>query len=785
MANNFAPMLTNVADGPNGPHFDFSTLLTIGETLTGTTGALNETTAGDYTSPGVLDGLGAYALDENTVRVFANHELQSSRGYDYEVRDGQGGTFALAGARVSYFDINTETLHLEDAGLAYDLIYDGNGEIATDNTFLTEGFTGFSRFCSSVLVEAHQFGDGRGLENTIYFTGEEDGGSFNPVGGAEWALDVATGELWQVPAMGRGAWENVTEVDTGTTDKVAFILADDSSPFDVDGDGEREAAPLFLYVGEKDSTGDFLAQNGLRDGKLYVWVADNGDTLPSQFNGADLPIRSGSWVEVDNAQNLALASETGSTGYDEYGYPTQRNLWTQAEALGAFGFSRPEDVAFNPNKGSEVVLASTGVDTYDVDPVSGNGADTFGTMYTIDTDFSDFENLTATVKIIYDGDADPTRALRSPDNLDWADDGFIYVQEDQAEFDTLSGDEVLFNEGAVNTNEAGVVKLDPITGSVERLYNIDRSVVLDPSIANPTAAVDVDAGFVGAWESSGILDVSTLFGREAGTLFLLDVQAHGIEDQDNFNPGSRITDNDLVEGGQLLFASVAKSFDAAGFFKGSSAGEVINGSDGKDSLRGAGGADLINAGAGDDHADGDEGNDEIYGGAGNDRLFGRDGNDYIDGGVGDDQILGGEGNNVLIGGDGDDNLIAQAGDDILLGGAGDDNLKGKAGNDVLEGGAGNDRIFGDDGDDILSGGAGDDLLNGGDGADTYILALGEGIDTILGFNVGEDLISLAEGLTFGDLSFEQVGSRTAITVGEETLALLNGVNAAELEATLV
>ena len=61
------------------------------------------------------------------------------------------------------------------------------------------------------------------------------------------------------------------------------------------------------------------------------------------------------------------------------------------------------------------------------------------------------------------------------------------------------------------------------------------------------------AGSAGEWESSGIVDVSSLFGEDAGTLFLFDVQAHGIEDQDDFNADSRLVDGDLVEGGQLLF----------------------------------------------------------------------------------------------------------------------------------------------------------------------------------------------------------------------------------------
>jgi hypothetical protein len=197
------------------------------------------------------------------------------------------------------------------------------------------------------------------------------------------------------------------------------------------------------------------------------------------------------------------------------------------------------------------------VDTYDVDPATGNGSDTFGTMYTIKTNFND---LSAKISIMYDGDADPSRQLRSPDNLDWADNNRILIQEDEAEEDTLSGDEVLFGAGAKNPNEAGIVVMDPKTGASLRVANIDRSVILDASLADPTQAFDLDDGAAGEWESSGIIDVSSLFSEKAGTLFLFDVQAHGIEDQSTKsingmgpNPNSRINDDDLVEGGQLLF----------------------------------------------------------------------------------------------------------------------------------------------------------------------------------------------------------------------------------------
>ena len=51
---------------------------------------------------------------------------------------------------------------------------------------------------------------------------------------------------------------------------------------------------------------------------------------------------------------------------------------------------------------------------------------------------------------------------------------------------------------------------------------------------------------LGVWESSGIIDVSDIFGEKKGGLFLLNVQAHG-------TTGGAITSENLVEGGQILF----------------------------------------------------------------------------------------------------------------------------------------------------------------------------------------------------------------------------------------
>ncbi|MEO1801489.1 MAG: hypothetical protein AAFR62_13865, partial [Cyanobacteria bacterium J06629_2] len=83
---------------------------------------------------------------------------------------------------------------------------------------------------------------------------------------------------------------------------------------------------------------------------------------------------------------------------------------------------------------------------------------------------------------------------------------------------------------------------------------------------------------------------------------------------------------------------------------------------------------------------------------------------------------------------------------------------------------------GGNGRDTLNGEAGNDVLTGGASSDVFVLAAGEGTDTITDFGRGNDSISLAGGISFNDLSF--VGND--IVLGSETLATLDGFDAVTL-----
>ncbi|MGL5080510.1 MAG: choice-of-anchor I family protein [Microcoleaceae cyanobacterium] len=165
----------------------------------------------------------------------------------------------------------------------------------------------------------------------------------------------------------------------------------------------------------------------------------------------------------------------------------------------------------------------------------------------------------------------------------------------------------------------------------------------------------------------------------------------------------------------------------------------------------------------------------------NDLILANGGNDGVAGGLGDDAIFGGEGNDVLRG-DLNERLSGTVGgNDKIFGGPGNDRISGKAGNDELYGDEGNDRIWGDQGDDLIRGGLGNDKLYGdagnntSGGLDTFVLAAGEGTDTILDFEVGLDLIGLAGGITVEELSISTMGSNTEISLGSDVLAVLQNV----------
>ena len=95
-AAGFVTAGANMADGKNG--YIYQSIFTTGETV------------GGYTPIGLMDGIGAYALNKDTVRVLVAHEAANNRGSNYTLANGT----SLAGARMSYFDIDNLDVYYTD-----------------------------------------------------------------------------------------------------------------------------------------------------------------------------------------------------------------------------------------------------------------------------------------------------------------------------------------------------------------------------------------------------------------------------------------------------------------------------------------------------------------------------------------------------------------------------------------------------------------------------------------------------------------------------------------------
>jgi len=478
-----------------------------------------------YTAPGSLDGIGAFSDRKNEVRILVNHELKANDAYPYKLANGT----ELTGARISFFDIRkvakTHNFTITNAGVAYDTIFDREAKSVSDSTQINEethqAFNqqkGLSRFCSGRSVQAGTLG----FTDDVYFAGEETSTRRHPHGGTIWALDVKSRILHAAPELGRGAWENVTPIETGSKNTIALLLGDDTAP-----------APLYLYLGRKspetEKNRNFLSRNGLSSGQLYCWKSDSGHTSPETFNKTG-HVSGGYFIPLNNR----MPQLAGKDGYDRQGYPDSTTLSQSAINKGCFKFSRLEDLHNDPASPGHAVFADTGQGLI-------HPANDWGSIHTIDINF-DHQTDTkqgsfkAVISIAYDSDDINNRdeGIRSPDNLTWADNGMIYIQEDPAS---------QLNNFASNGVEASIWQLDPKSLHAQRIAIIDRNIIL------PVDAVDTMAGEVGAWESSGILDVSRHFDTApAETLLLTAVQAHYVKGGTII--GGR---NGLVESGQLIF----------------------------------------------------------------------------------------------------------------------------------------------------------------------------------------------------------------------------------------
>jgi hypothetical protein len=278
-----------------------------------------------YRMVGLPDGLGAiggawsaeqrkYLRPDLYMTVFMNHEVRSEWGVPRA--HGQKGAF------ISQWTIELGSLRVLRGEDLIRRVMTWNS--STGSYQETTGSTIFDRFCSGDLPKPSAFNNpasGRGTGVRLYLNAEEadvNGRVFaHVVSGAQ------KGTSYELPYLGKAKWENALAHPTAGTQTVVMMLED------------RSPGQLYLYVGNKQSTGTIIQRAGLQGGKLYaVRVTDGG---PNYGGGA---------VRTENAG--AINGRFVLVDVSAYALASSDVLDTRSDQAAVTEFARPEDGHWDP-----------------------------------------------------------------------------------------------------------------------------------------------------------------------------------------------------------------------------------------------------------------------------------------------------------------------------------------------------------------------------------------------------------------------------------------------------
>jgi hypothetical protein len=429
---------------------------------------------------GIPDGLGAFDSGHGEFTLLMNHELPAGAG---AVR-AHGST----GAFVSRWTINAETLK----------VVKGQDHTPSPNhVFLWDtpsgryvrGTTQWERHCSGDLPEQSAFlAHGQGTRERLYLCGEEVSE------GRGWAR-VATGEhigeVWQLPRLGRLAFENAVACPY-PQEKTIVAVTDDSNLSTSATPTSGRPSEVYFYIGRKQGNGHPVEQAGLTNGWLYgMTISVDGTPVTEESDQFGLGNATTGYVGKGRFGLFNLSDVSSLSG---------AQLEAQSIAGGVARLQRCEDGAWDPREKHQndfyfVTTAS----------ITNNCR-----LWHVRIDDIEQPERGGTIEILLRGD----EGHRMLDNVTIDRHARIVMDEDP---------------GGNNR----VAKI--------WLYSIDTRQLIQVAAHNPSF-FDPDSKkpqfITNDEESSGIIDVAALLGDG---WFLLDVQSH--------KPS---TDPELVEGGQLL-----------------------------------------------------------------------------------------------------------------------------------------------------------------------------------------------------------------------------------------
>jgi Bacterial protein of unknown function (DUF839) len=453
-----------------------------------------DTLRNGYTFQAIPDGIGVAPSDKGAAEVFVNHETSTV-------------PFPAVGQPGAAADMhNAEISQLRISGASGGVLL-GGIDWPSD--------LGYQRFCSGFLA-----GPEHGFPQPVYFTGEETSDMVSLPPNPAWplagetrqagyavAVDTADGGRYTIAGMGRMNHENVIIVPGGWSNKLVALTDDDTF--------NAPAAQLYMYIAAD-------KRNLLDDkGQLYAFISSD----PSVNDYGDM--RAGTRV----GGSFIMVPRDIATG-------DQNALENWSNTNNAFQFIRTEDLAYDKNNPRVVYIADTGEPRAVADPNTGRlargpssarGAYPNGRVFKMVLNAADPLKVDS-FEILIDADTAGYNkdGLHNPDNLDTSGNSLM-IQEDPISVNN-------FNPGEGPT--ARIWRYDLQTGQLTIVAEVDQS-------ADPKAKA-------GTWESSGIVNASTLFGP--GT-WLVNVQAHSIWVETQAAEGY----TRKLEGGQLLLLIVPGS----------------------------------------------------------------------------------------------------------------------------------------------------------------------------------------------------------------------------------
>jgi hypothetical protein len=441
-------------------------ILTVGDAIHG------------YRMVGIPDGLGAFNRDHGDFTLIMNHEIPGTAG----IARAHGSK----GAFVSRWKIDRRTLEVlkgEDFTPSADKVF--RWDPAAGNYM--PGTTVWERHCSADLPKPGAFWhQGKGTLERIYMNGEEVSQ------GRAWARIATgphTGEVWQLPRLGRMAYENA--VASPHPQRKTVVMLTDDGALSTAPTASAFPSEVYVYVGTKTNKGSTIDRAGLT----------NGDLFGLKISVAGQPV-----TEESNAFGLGTSSFVGSGRFSLHNFGDVSGLdalaLEQASiAAGVTRFQRPEDGAWDPRRRNrdDFYFVTTASITLNC------------RLWRLRFDDVEHPELGGTIEILLKG----TEGHGMLDNVTIDRLGRIVMDEDPG-------------------NNARVSKVWAYQISTGEFVEVahHNPKFFDPANSSTPAFITQDE------ETSGIIDAAHILGPG---WFLLDVQAHKLS-----------ADTELVEDGQLL-----------------------------------------------------------------------------------------------------------------------------------------------------------------------------------------------------------------------------------------